>query len=111
MISSTLLALNLQRNFEEITNAEYCIVCIVQDFATGTFLSALEDHLTFRNLGRVLPIIETKDELAFSVILEEPIEGVKVVKRSLWESGVLLSTRIVLIRPEIKMFKDFGVGE
>jgi hypothetical protein len=111
VISSTLLALNLHSNLEEVTNAEYCVICVVQDFIEEDFVPTLGELLNEKNLGRVLPIIKTEDEVAFSVILEDLSEGIKALKRSLRESGVFLSTKIVLTTPEVRMLKDFGEVE
>ena len=109
-ISSTLLALNYLMNFDSAVGEEYCVICVAQDVTSDSFLDVLESRLSEFDRGRVLRLTASDDEVAFTVILNDPAEGLNVLKRSLWESGVLLSTKIVQITLEIEMIKDYGTG-
>lgn len=114
IISSLLLALNLQTNFDEITKAKISLICVVDESIKFSVICEINQFLIAKNLGKVLPIFNDDDDSAFSVVFEteEDLEkGLKLIKRILWENGVLLSTKIVLTEPEIKLLKDYGEGE
>ena len=110
IISSTLLALNLAKNLDELENAEVYSICVIQDDPPVAIMSEIHCDLKTRNLGKVLPIVQRDDELAFSIVFEDLDSGIKAVKRRLWESGLLLSSKLVLVSPEIRMIKDYGEG-
>jgi len=114
IISSLLLALNLQTNFDEITKAKISLICVVDELIKFSVICEINQFLTAKNLGKVFPIFNDEDDSAFSVVFEteEGLEkGLKLIKRILWENGILLSTKIVLTDPEIKLLKDYGEGE
>jgi hypothetical protein len=111
IISSTLLALNLQMNFEEIEKANICTICIIQECSSGDAMLEISEALVSRTLGKVLPIHCDDSDTAFLIVLENLHDGLRIVKRLLWESGLLLSSKIVLIKPEIRLLKEYGEGE
>ena len=113
-ISSTIIALNYQQNFEEITNAKNYLIVIIAEAIDLSCAYEINSSLQLKNLGKVLPILHQEDNSAFSVVFNsfEKLEVLlKTIKRMLWESGVLLSTKIVLVNPEIKVLKEYGKGE
>jgi hypothetical protein len=113
-ISSTIIALNYQQNFEEITNAENYLIIIIDETIDLSCICEINSSLQLKNLGKVLPILRQEDSSAFSIVFnnfEELEILLKSIKRMLWELGVLLSTKIVLINPEIKVLKEYGEGE
>lgn len=113
-ISSTILALNYQRNFDEITNAENYLICVIDEEIEKSEVHKIERYFSENELGKILPIIFDKDNSAFSTVFEdiEKLDNLlKRLKRLLWEAGVLLSTKIVLVNPEIRILKDYGIGE
>lgn len=113
VISSLLLALDLQKNLDEITKAKFSLICVVEELIKFSVICEINQFLIAKNIGKVLPIFNNENESAFSVVFEtgEDLEkGLKLIKRILWENGVLLSTKIVLTKPEIKLLKDYGEG-
>jgi len=113
IISGLLLALNYQKNFDEVTTAEIYLICVIDEPVNFSVICDINQFLADKNLGKVLPIFQHEDGAAITVIFEnyEKLEqGVKLIKRILWENGVLLSSKIVLVNPEIKMLKNYGEG-
>ena len=113
IISSSILALDARRNsgFDEFINANSRIICIVDEPTKATHICEINQSLTSKNLGKILPIYQNEKELVFSVTLEDLDKGLRIIKRLLWEFGVLLSTKIVLVTPEIELLKDYGENE
>ena len=111
IISSTILARNNKRNFHEILQAEMFLICVVQDAIDLPVICEINRSLKTKNLGYVLPICHYSDETAFTVVINDLEKALKLTKRLLWENGFLLSTKIVLIRPEIKLLKNYGECE
>lgn len=113
-ISSTILALNYQENFAEIKKAKNYLIFVIEEEINTSEVDKIKQFFSENNLGKVLPIFIQNDGSAFSLIFEdiEKLENLlKKLKRLLWEAGVLLSSKIVLVNPEIRILKDYGIGE
>ena len=114
MISSLLLALNFKKNFDEITNAKNYLIVVVDEKVEISDIWRIEQFLIEKTLGKVLPIYFDKESSAVSIVFDDfnNFEKLlKTLKRMLWESGILLSSKIVLVSPEMKVVKDYGQGE
>lgn len=112
VIESLILALDAQRNhtFDEFINAKNRIICVVDEPVQTAHICEINQYLNSKNLGNILPIYQSEKECVFSVSLEDLDKGLKIIKRLLWESGVLLSTKIVLVNPKIELLKNYGEG-
>lgn len=108
LISSTILAINTQRNSDALKNANFNFICIVRDGISASVLSEIKDTLHSKKIGHLLPVLHNENESAFTIIPECLEAAIKLIKRLLWENGFLLNTKIVLTNPEIKLLKDFG---
>lgn len=114
MISSTVVALNFQRNFEQITNAKNYLIFMIDETIEIADICKIEQYFIEKKLGKVLPIFYEKESSAFSIVFSDvkDLEKLsKILKRLLWESGVLLSSKIVQMSPVMKVLKEYGQGE
>lgn len=108
MIDSMILALNMQINFDEVSNAESYFICQIQELITYKQLCEMNQYLAQKKLGKILLIFCNEKETAFTVITGNLDICFSRVKSMLWENGVLLSSEIYLVNPQIKLLKAKG---
>ncbi|HRH46933.1 MAG TPA: hypothetical protein PKY82_35125 [Pyrinomonadaceae bacterium] len=109
MISSLLLALDAQKNQEETDKVDFYFICAIQEKVKIENLCEINQILSEKSFGKLLPIYSNENETTFTIIPYEFENCFRLVKRLLWEFGILLSTEITLIDESgVKTIKEYG---